>query len=128
LRSAIWRDDIRPRVWDRDGGLCRLCRRDAEHVHHLLYDDIELTGADITMIIAVCRNCHRECHFGRYGNFRLFNSGLEHAVVKLEQVDDFELAELIKQRHPVLRKKFPTSKPIQSRKWDTAVRRMATPK
>lgn len=60
LRSPIWRRK-RTAVMARSGGVCEICRSSpATEVHHETYDNV---GREpLTDLVAVCHNCHTNCH------------------------------------------------------------------
>lgn len=56
LFSDLWKG-IRRRVLDRDRKRCR-CGARATQVHHRRYAKVDLSGATLSHLMAICRSCH----------------------------------------------------------------------
>lgn len=69
LASPLWAS-IKQRVMERAKGKCRLCRKEAEVVHHRRYDRDVMEGTRICHLIALCRTCHHNVEFNHNGQKR----------------------------------------------------------
>lgn len=67
LASPLWAE-IRAKVLERDGGLCRICGDKAHAVHHSSYGKHTLSGRNLVSLFSVCSPCHRFIEFDRDGN------------------------------------------------------------
>jgi 5-methylcytosine-specific restriction endonuclease McrA len=60
LQSDAWQQ-LRPRVFDRAGGICEGCgQATATQVHHLTYKHV--TNEFLWELVAICDNCHERVH------------------------------------------------------------------
>ena len=62
LKSSLWRDTIRPRILCRDENKCVRCGGAASEVHHRAYTVSVMKGQDDSLLVSLCRNCHRDEH------------------------------------------------------------------
>lgn len=62
LDSPLWKG-IRTRVLIRDGNKCRVCLKNARHVHHRSYDYATMSGRNLGRLVSICDSCHREIEF-----------------------------------------------------------------
>jgi len=60
--SPLWQQ-ISKEIFLRDRFLCRVCRRDAEVVHHRSYGYEVMAGLDDSKLISLCKACHHQLHF-----------------------------------------------------------------
>lgn len=60
LKSKLWME-IRIRVLDEKGGVCR-CGRLATEVHHEKYTQDNLSGLSLDYMHPICKACHKELH------------------------------------------------------------------
>jgi len=71
LKSELW-NSIRQRVFERDGGKCRLCGKVASQVHHTTYDYETLGGYKLDKMYSSCAGCHRHVSIKPNGKRRNF--------------------------------------------------------
>lgn len=69
LKSHLWAS-IKRQVMDKAKGKCRLCRKEAEVVHHRRYDRDVMEGKRNCHLIALCRSCHHIVEFNQNGQKR----------------------------------------------------------
>lgn len=69
LTGDLWLE-IRARVNDRDGGLCRTCGCPARVVHHRSYGIATMRGEDDSELFSLCHKCHEFVHFTPSGEKR----------------------------------------------------------
>jgi 5-methylcytosine-specific restriction endonuclease McrA len=69
LDSPLWMQ-IRTKVLDQAGYRCAVCRKKATQVHHRDYRPRILAGDDISLLVPVCRKCHRNVHKTADGKMR----------------------------------------------------------
>lgn len=62
LQSPLWAG-IRKRVFSSQGTHCRLCKRQAEVVHHLRYTKDVMQGDNLRQLVPLCHGCHRQVEF-----------------------------------------------------------------
>lgn len=62
LRSSAWRK-TRKRVLDRNQGLCVICKKSAEEIHHHDYLDEIVEGTRDDLLVSLCEDCHRRIEF-----------------------------------------------------------------
>lgn len=55
---------IRKEIFDRDDGLCRVCRAPATQVHHVKYRSAGGRGV-FTNGLSLCQKCHEDIHANR---------------------------------------------------------------
>ncbi len=67
LQTTEWKQ-LRQRTLERDGGICRLCRKPATCVHHSNYNEKTLAGDHIIPLFSLCDNCHVFVEFDDLGN------------------------------------------------------------
>lgn len=78
IRSKYWKDEVRPKVLDRDNHRCVCCGRTSEEanltIHHSTYDILykELEGDNMSKLVTLCQYCHKGIHSVR-SNFQRFN-------------------------------------------------------
>ena len=69
LRSHKW-FRIRAAVLTRDNSICLFCGLPATEVHHLAYDLLTLTGADLSRMYSTCSSCHEAVSYSSPGVLR----------------------------------------------------------
>jgi hypothetical protein len=69
LSSDLWAS-IKRAVMDRAKGKCRLCRKEAEVVHHRRYDRCVMEGKANCHLVALCRVCHHNVEVNHNGEKR----------------------------------------------------------
>ena len=71
LNSGLWKKEIRPKVMQRDKGMCCKCgkndRDDSMCVHHTKYTEDNLSGKSLDNMVCVCAGCHYRAEFTRKG-------------------------------------------------------------
>jgi len=85
LNSSLWRNEIRPRVLERDRNICRRCGGKATEVHHRSYATEVMEGNDDDQLVSVCPGCHNVIDIDDDGNKR---SMLERDRVLLKKYED----------------------------------------
>lgn len=53
---------VRHQILDRDDGLCRVCKRPAQHIHHVQPKGSGKGRGVFTNGLSVCNNCHDAIH------------------------------------------------------------------
>lgn len=48
-------------AYERDGGLCVLCNRQAVEVHHIVFRS-QLGTSELSNLACLCRDCHNAAH------------------------------------------------------------------
>jgi len=83
LRSDLWKT-IRARVLKRDGGKCFRCKKRANIVHHLSYEDDVLDGNADDLLVSLCFACHSFIEFdgSRKTSLAEANQRLQQPVVR----------------------------------------------
>lgn len=61
LESELWKD-IRERVLQAANHLCMGCGKKAKEVHHRDYRPRILRGEDLSLLVPLCRKCHKFIH------------------------------------------------------------------
>lgn len=54
-------EKVRMAILDRDDGLCRVCKRPAEEIHHVRFRSQAGRGV-FTNGLSVCHHCHNDIH------------------------------------------------------------------
>lgn len=67
LKSDLW-NDIRERVFERDGSKCQCCGNDAVTAHHISYNFEVMMGDQDESLMSVCNSCHYNIHYDRNKN------------------------------------------------------------
>jgi len=82
LASDLWKS-IRQRVFDRDGGICRLClKRKAKSVHHVTYHEDTLRGETLDQLVSICGGCHVYSEFDSKGEKLTYTAEIGHRAHK----------------------------------------------
>ena len=82
LASDLWKS-IRQRVFDRDGGICRLClKRKAKSVHHITYHEDTLRGETLDQLVSICGGCHVYSEFNAKGEKLTYTADIGHRARK----------------------------------------------
>lgn len=54
---------VRLEVYERDGGMCRLCKRQGEHIHHIIpRSRAKSLINEPSNLIVLCASCHNLVH------------------------------------------------------------------
>jgi hypothetical protein len=69
LRSDVWRR-ISRRIKTEAGNKCACCPNKATQVHHRCYRPRVMTGEDMSLLIALCADCHKTVDFDERGKVR----------------------------------------------------------
>ena len=78
LASDLWKS-IRQQVFDRDGGICRLClKRKAKSVHHITYHEDTLRGETLDQLVSICGGCHLYSEFKPNGDKLTYTADIGH--------------------------------------------------
>ena len=65
IRSKYWKEEVRPKVLERDGNRCVCCGREEELTcHHSDYSILyhELEGDNMSHLVTLCKYCHKGIH------------------------------------------------------------------
>ena len=86
LSSDLWKKEIRPKVIEEFDSKCMICKRKASkpEIHHLEYNESNLSGTSINGMIVLCRSCHKKAEFkkGKKRSMSQVNDYITNMIIK----------------------------------------------
>lgn len=86
LASELWKKEIRPKVIEEYNSTCLLCckKTNKAEVHHLEYNEDNLSGSNINGMIVLCRSCHKKAEFkkGKKRSMLQVNDYISNIIIK----------------------------------------------